>query len=113
VSPYSRAVITSPSLVQIDHRVPVKEAARSGTRTWTRAQRERFYNDPTNLVAVDAHANTAKGDRDPATWRPTNRADWCDYAAGYVHTKHTYRLTVDPAEHTALAAMLTTCAGGR
>jgi hypothetical protein len=112
VSPYDQMVITDPHLVQIDHRVPVKEAAESGARTWTAAERARFYNDPNNLVAVSAHANTSKGDRDPRTWRPANRGDWCHYAAGYVATKHTYRLAVDPPERAGLAAMLNTCPGG-
>jgi hypothetical protein len=110
VSPYDGIVITDPHLVQIDHRVPVKEAASSGARTWTSAQRSRFYNDPNNLVAVSAHANTSKGDRDPGTWRP-DRADWCAYSIGYIATKHTYRLTVDAAERAGLVAMLNTCPG--
>lgn len=111
-SPYDTTRITNPSGVQIDHRVPVKEANQSGARGWSSAQRARFYNDPTNLVAVSAHANTSKGDRDPGTWRPTNRAAWCGYAAGYITTKHAYRLTIDPAERAGLVAMLNTCPGG-
>jgi hypothetical protein len=109
VSPYDGAELRDPAGVQADHRVPVKEAVRSGARTWDRAQRERFYNDPANLVAVSAHANTSKGDKDPARWRPSNRDTWCAYATAYVATKHTYGLTVDPAERDALVSMLATC----
>jgi hypothetical protein len=108
-SPYDGAALRDPARVQIDHRVPLGEANRSGAANWTRAQRERFYNDRTNLVAASVHANTSKGDNDPARWRPTQRAAWCAYATGYVATKHTYRLSVDPAERDALAAMLATC----
>ena len=112
VSSYDRTRITDPRGVQIDHRVPVREAQRSGARGWTPAQRARFYNDPANLIAVSAHANTSKGDDDPGRWRPPNRAAWCGYASAYVATKRTYRLTVDPAERAGLGAMLNTCPGG-
>jgi hypothetical protein len=112
VSPYDNTRITDPTGVQIDHRVPVHEANQSGARGWSTAQRARFYNDPTNLVAVSARSNTSKGDGDPGVWRPTNHADWCTYAAGYITTKHTYRLTVDDRERAGLVAMLNTCPGG-
>lgn len=109
VSPYDGARLRDPRRVQIDHRVPLGEAVRSGAAGWTRAQRQRFYNDRANLVAASVHSNTSKGDDDPARWRPTNRAAWCGYATAYVATKHTYRLSVDRAEQDALAAMLATC----
>lgn len=111
-SPYDNTVLRDPAAVQIDHRVPVKEAVRSGARDWNRALRERFYNDPANLVAVSAHANTSKGDKDPGRWRPANRDTWCDYATAYITTKTTYHLAVDQREHDALAAMLATCPAG-
>jgi hypothetical protein len=112
LSPYDGARLRDPADVHVDHRVPLAEAHRSGAADWTREQRERFYNDPTNLVAASAESNTSKGDNDPAHWRPTNHAVWCDYATAYVATKDTYGLAVDPAEHDALAAMLTTCLNG-
>ena len=109
VSSYDGVLIIDPTGVQIDHGVPVKEANKSGARDWTTTERVRFYNDPDNLVAVDGHANTAKGDRDPAAWRPADLADWCDPATGYIATKQHYRLAVDPAERAGLAATLATC----
>ena len=112
ISPYDGAHTTTPSRVQIDHRVPLAEAQRSGARHWSRAQRVAFYNDPANLVAVSARANTSKGDQDPGQWRPTRRDAWCGYAAAYITTKHTWRLHIDPAEHAGLVAMLNTCPGG-
>jgi hypothetical protein len=111
-SPYDEVVLRNPSGVQIDHRVPVREALRSGARNWTAQQRARFYNNPANLVAVSGRSNTSKGARDPARWRPPARASWCSYAAAYVAAKSAYRLTVDPAERDGLAAMLRTCPGG-
>lgn len=111
-STYDDATISTPGGVQIDHRVPVKEAMRSGARGWTAQQRAAFYNDPSNLVAVSARANTSKGDRDPGRWRPSARESWCGYAAAYIATKTRYRLSVDPAERDGLAAMLRTCPVG-
>jgi hypothetical protein len=113
ISPYDQHLITDPAGVQIDHRVPVAEAAMTGGADWSRAERSRFYNDPGNLVAVTGQANDAKGDQDPGTWRPANRADWCAYAADYIATKDIYRLTVDATERAALAQMLDTCPTAR
>ena len=112
LSPYDRHLITDPAGVQIDHRVPVAEAAMTGGGDWTRAERVAFYNDPANLVAVTGAANDAKGDQDPGTWRPANRGDWCDYATGYITTKDTYQLSVNATERAALAQMLDTCPAG-
>jgi hypothetical protein len=112
ISPYDQHLITDPAGVQIDHRVPVTEAAMTGGADWTRAQRVAFYNDPTNLVAVTGAANDAKGDQDPGDWRPSDRGGWCDYAVGYIATKHTYGLSVDAPERAALARMLGTCPAG-
>jgi hypothetical protein len=81
-SPYDGARLRDPQGVQIDHRVPLAEAARSGAAGWTRSQRERFFNDPGN------------------------------YATVYTATKATYGLSVDPAECEALTAMLATCQEG-
>jgi hypothetical protein len=109
VSPYDGAALRDSSRVHIDHRVPLAEAARSGARDWTRAQREAFYNDRTNLVAASVHSNTSKGDDDPGRWQPADRAVWCGYATAYITTKSTYGLSIDPAERDALASMLATC----
>lgn len=111
VSPYDGAILDDHTQVQLDHRVPIKEAQRSGARGWDGELRNRFFNDPANLVAVSARANQSKGDRDPGRWRPSNRDSWCAYATGYIATKHTYSLSLDQPEHDALAAMLRTCGG--
>jgi len=112
ISSYDGVRIIDPHLVQIDHRVPVHEAAQSETRSWSSTERHRFYNDPDNLVAVSARSNTSKGDGDPGQWRPPNRSSWCAYATGYIATKRRYALTIDPAERAALVAMLNGCPGG-
>lgn len=99
------------SKVDIDHVVPLGDAARSGTRGWSAQQRHEFANDPINLRAVSAHSNRSKGDDDVAGYRPV-RAVWCAYASRVIAVKTRYRLTVDDAERAALVQMLNTCRGG-
>lgn len=111
-SPYDGVTAGNAAALQIDHLVPLAEAAHSGAASWTTARRHAYYNDPANLVAVTIHANTSKGDRDPAEWRPAVRGSWCRYAAGWVHVKASYGLAADPAERDALAVMLNTCPTG-
>jgi Protein of unknown function (DUF1524) len=120
VSPYDGKATADAGDLEIDHRVPLGEAARSRTwaggkpgpgaaRVWTAAQKHAFYEDQANLVAVTSSVNQAKSDGDPAEWRPANRKSWCDYATRYIRVKLAYRLTADPAERAALSQMLATC----
>ncbi|TCO55184.1 HNH endonuclease family protein [Actinocrispum wychmicini] len=110
-SPYDGVKITEAGKVDIDHMVPLAEAWRSGATSWTDERRKQFANDLTNpqLFAVSANANRSKGDQDPAQWKPPLRTFWCTYAKDYVTVKAAYQLTVDQAEHDALAEMLGTC----
>lgn len=113
-SPYDQPpanLITDAREIDIDHVVPLREAWRSGARTWTPDRRHQFANDleRPQLVAVTFHANRSKGDSDPAEWMPI-RADWCTYATSWITVKTYYKLTADPAEATALRRMLDTCA---
>jgi hypothetical protein len=120
VSPYDGRSTADAGDLQIDHRVPLKEAARSRVltggragpgagRVWTAAQRHAYYEDQTNLVAVTSSVNESKSDGDPADWRPANRAAWCDYGTRYIQTKLRYKLTADTAERAALGELLATC----
>jgi hypothetical protein len=110
-SPYDGAQVTDADKLDIDHMVPLAEAWRSGAASWTDERRKQFANDLSNpqLFAVTASLNRSKGDRDPAEWKPPLQAYWCTYAKNYVTVKAAYALTVDQAEHDALAQMLTTC----
>ena len=91
--------------------VPLANAWRSGAKNWTDNQREQFANDLTRpqLLAVDASDNRAKGDQDPAQWKPPNQAFWCAYATNWITVKAHWQLTVTTAEKAALRGMLGTC----
>ena len=115
--PYSRAWIPfvrgedTSALVQVDHVVALSDAWQKGAQQLSAAQRERFANDPLNLLAVDGGLNQQKGDGDAATWLPPNREFWCPYVARQVAVKARYDLWVTSAERDAIARILTSCPG--
>lgn len=108
-SDYDGATFAEPGRLDVDHVVPLAEAHRSGGSTWSTDRRAQFANDPAVLWVVSAASNRAKGDRDPAAWRPPVRSTWCAYAQRWVQVKLTYGLTADTAERDALGQMLDTC----
>lgn len=111
---YDDVTVTDPAKLDVDHIVPLEEMAHSGTRSWTAADREAYANDVAALIAVTARSNRQKGSQDPATWLPSEPFR-CEYAAWWVQIKVTWSqrtghpVTVDPAEHDALAAVLSRC----
>ncbi|MFD1145786.1 HNH endonuclease family protein [Saccharothrix hoggarensis] len=110
-SPYDGATWSLASDVDIDHVVPLAEAWRSGASSWTTARRQSFANDLGNpqLIAVTDNVNQAKGDQDPALWKPPLTTYWCTYAKMWVRSKHNWGLTVNSAEKSALQSMLGRC----
>jgi hypothetical protein len=110
-SPYDGATWSAASDVDIDHIVPLAEAWRSGASSWSTSRRQSFANDLTGpqLIAVTDNVNQAKGDQDPALWKPPLTSYWCTYAKMWVHTKYRWSLRVNSAEKTALQSMLGRC----
>lgn len=110
-SVYDATWVTDDSSIDIDHIVPLAEAWRSGANAWTTAKREKFANDLSvaQLIAVTASSNRSKGDSDPAAWKPPNTSVHCIYAREWIWVKHTYNLSLQSAEKTALQKMLATC----
>jgi hypothetical protein len=113
--PYSSKVINfkygvgTSIAVQIDHVVALSDAWQKGAQKLTSQQRENFYNDPLNLLAVDGPTNSSKGDSDAATWLPPNKAYRCAYVARQISVKAKYKLWVTSAEKTAIKRVLSTC----
>lgn len=110
-SPYDGKELIDPRSVDIDHVVPLANAWRSGAASWDDDRRGSFANDLTRpqLVAVSASANRAKGDQDPAQWKPPEQGFWCEYSQDWVAVKHHWQLTVTAAEKAALEDMMRTC----
>ena len=113
VSPYDGKTWHKASDVDTDHLVPLAEAWRSGASGWTTARRKAFANDLQHpqLVTVTDNVNQAKGDQDPASWKPSLTSYWCAYAADWTAVKSAWHLTADRAEAAALDDMLGTCGG--
>lgn len=97
------------SEVQIDHVVALADAWQKGAQQWTAEKRERFANDPANLLAVDGPANQQKGAGDAATWLPANTGYRCVYALRQIRVKAAYGLWVTAAERDALSDQLDRC----
>lgn len=107
---YDRVSWTDQGRIDIDHMVPLAEAWDSGARTWTAAQRESYANDLGDsrpLVGVTDSVNQSKSDQDPAEWMP--QFDTCRYLREWVAVKVRWRLTVDPAERSALQSLTSAC----
>ena len=105
---FVRGAATSDA-VQIDHVVALSDAWRSGAQLLTADQRQTLANDPLNLLAVSGPLNEAKSDGDAASWLPPNVAFRCAYVIRQIQVKARYALWVVPAEHDAMARILTTC----
>ncbi|WP_104045132.1 HNH endonuclease family protein [Arthrobacter sp. ZGTC412] len=95
--------------VQIDHVVPLSDAWQKGAQQLSDDQRKELANDPLNLMAADGGTNSAKGDKDAATWLPPNKTFRCEYVSKQVAVKAKYSLWVTQAEHNAIAGILATC----
>jgi hypothetical protein len=110
--PFRRGKTTSGD-VQIDHVVPLSNAWQTGAQQLTKRDRERFANDPLNLVATIGSLNQAKSDADAATWLPPARGYRCAYVARQVAVKARYKLWVTPGERDAITRVLGDCPGQR
>ncbi|RSN71667.1 HNH endonuclease family protein [Actinomadura sp. WAC 06369] len=94
--------------VQIDHVYPLALAWRMGASRWTEDRRERFANDPRNLLAVWGVPNGQKGDSGPGEWKP-RKAFQCEYAVAYIGVADAYGLPVTSADERALGGFLDRC----
>jgi hypothetical protein len=97
------------TLVQIDHVVSLSNAWQTGAQQLSQARRIALANDPLNLLAADGRSNQHKGDGDAATWLPPAKPFRCTYVSRQISVKAAYELWVTPAEHDAMARVLSAC----
>ena len=71
LDPYTGNTYTQASDVDIDHVVPLAYAHAAGGSAWSREQRQRFANDPRNLLVVDDAENQRKGAAGPSDYLPS------------------------------------------
>jgi hypothetical protein len=115
-SAFDGVTVRDPSLLDVDHMVPLAEAWASGARRWTTDVREAFANDlgySGSLIAVTASSNRSKGDQDPAEWLPPRTSYRCTYVSDWIAVKWRWRLTVDRSEESALRVIATACGNPR
>ena len=105
---FTRGTATS-SAVQIDHVVALSDAWQKGAQNLDAATREQLANDDLELIAVDGRSNQQKSNADAASWLPPNKNFRCKYVARQIAVKIKYSLWVTPAEHDAMAKVLTGC----
>jgi hypothetical protein len=110
--PYTGQMFTSPSDIDIDHMVPLKNAHESGGWAWDQDRRRQYANNLTyrwHLLAVSRSANRSKGDRSPDQWKPGNPDFWCQYGEAWATVKTLYQLETTEPERAALREILATC----
>ncbi|TPH18494.1 HNH endonuclease family protein [Litorilituus lipolyticus] len=96
---YSRKKLTDPSLIDIDHVVPLKEAWDSGANEWPVLKRLIFANDPRNLVITSAGTNRSKSSSNMDDWLPDFTEQYtCYYINKYSRVKHWWGLTFEDDE---------------
>ena len=76
---YYPELILSPKKIDIDHIVHLKHTHDLVGNSWSKSQKEKFANDPENLVVTDRKYNRQKGALTIAEWTPRNIEFACKY----------------------------------
>ena len=104
--PYSDETISNPSLIDIDHIVPLKHAWEAGASEWTKEERVMFANDPDNLIISHRSDNRSKGASAPHEWMPPNEDYHERYLRTWVHLKGKYSLEFSEEEREFIVEQL-------
>lgn len=109
IGPYNGKKITDSSEVDIDHVIPLSNAARNGGQEWSAEKKEAFANDPDNLLATSAKENRTKGDKGPGKYMPPNKSYQCQYAKTYIAVAYKYDLTITESDYKELNKTIKSC----
>lgn len=109
ICPYSGKIITDSSKIDIDHIIPLSNAAKNGGQQWSLEMKEQFANDPDNLLATSAKENRSKGDKGPGEYMPPFKAYRCQYAKSYATIAYKYGLTITESDKEALDEAINAC----
>ena len=107
--PYTNKTYTRASDVDIDHIVALLDGHKKGAHSWSRAKKERFANDPENLLIVDDSTNQAKGAKGLTEWLPPNKKYRCTYIKKYDHIINKYGLSYSAKEIRTVNKMKQAC----
>lgn len=106
---YSGKVYNNPSLLDIDHIIPLKEAWLSGGNGWSESKSTAFANDFENLLAVSITPNRQKKEKDPSKWLPPQKEYVCEYIERWVYLKKKYNLKMDSEEKKTIEEIQKKC----
>lgn len=101
--------LTSSQAVQIDHIVSLANAWHTGAYLLSESKRVELANDPIELLATSAKANSSKSDLDASQWLPENKSFYCSYASLTIAVKKKYQLWVTKSEKSSLQNLLKYC----
>ena len=92
ISLFTGKVIQDPTKIDIDHLVPLKWAWDHGANHWPSNKRNKFANDPINLLSVEASLNRQKGSKGPDEWLPPT--GHCEYISRFIRVVRLYGLSL-------------------
>lgn len=105
LDPYTNIKFYSPSELQIDHLVPLRNAYMTGADKWTSQKRCLYANylgNEIHLIPVMSHENLKKGDKLPGEYLPAYAAYKCEYIKNWLKVKMIWDLKVTPYELTGI-----------
>jgi hypothetical protein len=96
---------TDPKKVDIDHLVPLKHAHETGGALWVKKEKEKFANDPENLVITDKKFNRKKGALRIDQWLPVHKDYACKYVRDWIKVKTKYQLKITGPERKTIQTL--------
>lgn len=107
ISPFTGQIHMDAKILDIDHITPLKWAWDHGAHSWNSTMREKFANDPVNLIPVEASLNREKGAKGPNEWLPPTGQ--CQYVARFKRIVILYKLNLTPSEDKFIRDFLQHC----
>ncbi|MGI9274179.1 MAG: HNH endonuclease family protein [Endozoicomonas sp.] len=102
LDPYTGKTFHNARDLDIDHLIPLKWAWEHGADQWPSSKRRTFANDESNLFAVKASVNRAKGAKGPLQWLPPDSSFHCQYIARFKRIALKYHLVWSEHEKVSL-----------
>ena len=106
---YYPETLVEAKMVDIDHIIPLKHAHDVGAASWDSLQKEKFANDPENLVITNRSYNRQKGAKGIDQWLPRHRDYACKYVSDWLRIKKKYGLILNDSETSSVEALREDC----
>mgnify|MGYP000044141303 CR=1 FL=1 len=107
---YSGDLYINPRDLDIDHIIPLNYAFYHGGADWPKSKKEKFANDPINLIAVSASLNRQKSAQGPSQWMPPNHSYRCQYLARWQQVLSKYpSIVMSASEQRIVSKMANAC----